>query len=82
MDANDVKKAAEEAIRRVNVEEIKAGHLSSELYVIAGTILSTLITSATGVPVPAELLVSLIALAGGYLASRTHLKSKALSRKK
>jgi hypothetical protein len=81
MDANDFKTAAEAAIKHVDVNKLKAGKVSSELYVVIGTILSTLITSATGVPVPSELLISIVALAGSYLASRTFLKA-AHSKKK
>ena len=76
MDAKDIKAAAEQAIKAVDLNKLKAGKFSSELYVVAGTILSTLLTSAFGVAVPAELMVSLVGLAASYLASRTFLKAK------
>jgi hypothetical protein len=76
MDANDIKEAASAAIKAVDPKKLKPGMASSELYVVAGTILSTLLTSAFGLPIPAELMISLVTLAGTYLASRTFLKAK------
>lgn len=77
MDTAALKEAAERALSQVDMSKVqKPGYLSSELYVVTGTILASFLTSVLGIPVPTELMVSLCTLAGGYLASRTFLKAK------
>lgn len=76
MDANDMRDAAAKAIQAVDVKKLKAGSASSELYVVVGTILSSLATAVLGIPIPSDLMVSLVGLAAAYLGSRTLLKVK------
>lgn len=77
MDAKqELRDAAEKALKAVDPQKLKAGSASSELYVVVGTILSSLATAVFGIPIPSDLMVSLVGLAAAYLGSRTLLKVK------
>lgn len=77
MDANQIKEAAEKAIKQVDLSKIKPGFKTSEFYLIAGTVVSAFLLAAFKIPVDPTTLGGVFALAGAYLAKRWDLKRRA-----